>query len=216
MAKYQYGSKMYKRWWAATREQGFKCKSREELLSHVCCNHLTSGDIAEFGVREGITMRIIQGSTLNSRLYYGFDSFKGMPASQYPTAYTKGELKMRRNDIPQFNSQTTIIEGWFKDTLTSDKTYFKNPLAFIHLDADIYESTKLALNYCLPFMGAKTIIQFDEIYCPKANSEYHEYKAWIEFVEEYDVQHEVVGTSRRGQAAFRILSCNPTPSRTTT
>lgn len=175
---------------------------RWSLLSHAC-SVLKDGDIAEFGVRNGLTLTHIIKATHGQRKYWGFDSFKGMPSSKYRTSYTKGTLRTPK--IPKFNTNNvTIVKGWFSKSLRSHKKYF-DKLAMIHIDCDIYESAVLVLNYCHSFIQEGTIIQFDEIHgSRKANPMMHEYRAWQEYIHKFNIEYDVVGVVRKGQAAFEV------------
>ncbi len=178
--------------------------SRYKLLK-LSCDLIKNipGDIAEFGVHIGLTFRYIIDVTDDSRKYFGFDSFEGMPTSEYSTTYVKGMFAVK--NLPVFDSKNVILtKGWFSDTLVGKPSFDK--LSFVHIDCDIYESTILALNYCYPFLSNNSIIQFDEIHKVKSNYLLHEYKAWDEFVKEKQIEYEVVGFTEEGQASFCVTN----------
>jgi len=149
------------------------------------------GDIAEFGVAAGIslisfarTIKILEiGKVgLDGRNIYGFDSFEGLPA---PTERDNlgdelpdtPELRKGGYDHPKAypsllafeeqESNVRLIKGWFNDTVP---LFFRdNPhilLAFIHIDADLYESTKTALDHSWDRLVPGGIILFDELHHP--------------------------------------------------
>ncbi len=177
---------------------------RFKLLTYSCSKIPSEGVVCEFGVRYGITLQHIVDVTQESRQYYGFDSFEGMPKSKYITRYRKGTLLTGKKRMPKFNCKSVhIIKGWFNDTLKSDEKYF-DKIAFIHLDADIYESTKTALEYCHPYFQEGTIAQFDEIHGVKSNTRMHEFKAFSEYIKKYNVEYEILGIVKHGPTSFRL------------
>ena len=188
-------------------EYGEIVRDRKDLFK-IVCSQLIDGDVAEFGVYKGESLEYIADLTNCERNYYGFDSFEGMPESKYETIFYKGKFGVK--DIPILECKNIkLIKGWFQDTLVKDKTYF-DKLALIHIDSDIYESAVIALEYCHDYIQKGTIIQFDEIWAKFANPEQHEYKAWQEYIEKYNIKYEVIGSTNEKRygmvrGAFRII-----------
>jgi predicted O-methyltransferase YrrM len=145
------------------------------------------GDVAEFGVAVGVSFiafaRILdileRGLPRRERRkLYGFDSFEGLPeltaedqASDRPTAVMqKGGFHSRRGYQPLFefvekNENTKLVKGWFNETLP--KFLADNPhasFAFVHMDADLYESTKTVLELVWDRINPGGIILFDELF----------------------------------------------------
>jgi len=86
--------------------------------------------------------------------------------------------------------------------------FFKNNkqnIAFMHIDCDLYESTRIVFEHAAPFIVPGTIIMFDEIH-GYPNYHEHEYKAWMEFVVEYNINFEWIAyRSGNGQEASCII-----------
>ena len=57
-------------------------------------------------------------------------------------------------------------------------------LSFINVDCDFYESTRVVLNWCKPFIKQGTIINFDDWYCYRASDQHGEMLAFREFLSE--------------------------------
>lgn len=150
-------------------------------LAHLSRNGRTCiGDYLEFGVFTGTSM-ICMHQTLGEldlrqvRLF-GFDSFEGLPDNAadtdkgiwQPGAY-KAELetvraRFARAGIPA--EQVTLVKGWFSDTLTPDTASHLGlrKAGVIMVDADMYSSSKEALDFCAPLIKDEAVIIFDDWY----------------------------------------------------
>jgi O-methyltransferase len=116
------------------------------------------GDIVECGTYKGGSSAIL-GSTLSPKQHlWLYDSFAGMPevsandgpdAGQYAGkgVASKADVEEVLAKLHVSPEQVTIREGWFADS-------FKSPLpetvAFLHCDADWYESVMLVLETFYP------------------------------------------------------------------
>jgi hypothetical protein len=133
---------------------------------------------AEFGTHSGETINII---TKQHNKVYAFDSWEGLPED-----WNEQNLKGTFNNdgiIPFIpNENTIIVQGWFEETLPKfvEETDI-NKISFLHLDADLYSSTKCVLDHFKPFFKGKCIMVFDEFF-NYPDWENHEYKAFREFV----------------------------------
>ena len=78
--------------------------------------------------------------------------------------------------------------------------------SLIHIDCDIYSSTKTLLSALAKTIIPGTIIIFDEYY-NYSGWEDHEFKAFQEFVEEYGLIYEYISYTP-SQVSIRILSNN--------
>jgi hypothetical protein len=119
---------------------------------------------------------------------YGFDSFEGLPEDWPGTGCVKGEFSTQ-GLVPDI-SGTVIFSGWFKDTLPN---YLKQArkIALLHLDCDLYSSTREVLWALNEFIVPGTIIVCDEyIYKLQAGGygNEHEQRAIIEWCETFNRQ----------------------------
>ena len=78
------------------------------------------------------------------------------------------------------------------------------PVAFIHVDCDLYSSTKTILSLLAPRLVSGSVILFDE-YFNYPNWEQHEFKAFQEFVAASAVKYTYLAFARQ-QVAVRIDS----------
>jgi hypothetical protein len=114
----------------------------------------------EFGVFNGMTINMI---SKHCDKVYGFDSFEGLP-EDWNGVCKKEYFKVSR--LPKVDKNTTLIKGWFNDTL--DLFLKNNPdivIDMIHIDCDLYSSTKDVFNTLIKHEKIKKglIIVFDEL-----------------------------------------------------
>ena len=81
-------------------------------------------------------------------------------------------------------------------------------VAFIHLDCDLYSSTRTVFDLIAPRLKPSTVILFDE-YFNYPNWERHQFKAFQEFVSERGIKYAYLGFARQ-QVAVRIDSVGGT------
>lgn len=160
----------------------------------------------EFGVWEGRTINFLSQNTNN--IVYGFDSFEGLP-EDWRSGYPKGHFNKLGN-LPSVNDNVVLIKGWFNDTLEDFlKKHENKVITLLHVDCDLYSSSKYVLDTCTPFLKENSIIVFDEL-MNYQNYEMCEWKALNEWSSENNVEYEWIGTvphiSSRQCFSLRILS----------
>lgn len=184
---------------------------------------IVQGGVVELGVYQGSSITKI-ANYLPERIIYGFDSFEGLPESwdRPDMCFGKGSFDLNKN-MPAVPSNVRLISGWFDDTLPAfaqqQCTDFK--IALLHVDCDIYSSTKSALYHLHPFIGDGTVIVFDELF-NYPTFENHELLAFFEFLQN-NPQYECEWIGKNGKvdltpthdngywdqpAAVRILARN--------
>src|SRR5262249_28630767 len=136
-----------------------------------------AGDlICEFGVWRGTTINFI--GSLTSQKIYGFDSFEGLP-ERWRTGVEKGRFRLGR--LPKVASHAELIKGWFNESLPPLLAGLTGRAAFLHVDCDLYSSTKTILELFRDRITPGTIIVFDEFFnYPGWRS--GEFKAFQEFI----------------------------------
>ncbi|AOR31560.1 hypothetical protein BFF78_11340 [Streptomyces fodineus] len=158
---------------------------RENLLRHACCSVAMDGDVLEFGVMGGQTLAILCDE-FEDRPVHGFDSFRGLPEdwthdSPSGTYSTGGQVP---TDLP---SNAKLHIGLFEDTLPTYLADSDAPVALLHIDSDLYSSARTALFGLAPRLRAGSLIVFDE-FLNYPGWRRHEYRAFMEFVEAFDVE----------------------------
>lgn len=145
----------------------------------------------EFGVFNGTSINYI--SNFTDGVVYGFDSFEGLPEDWRP-GFEKGTFSTNKK-LPNVNKNVVLIEGLFENTLDNFlNLHLNKKISFIHLDADLYSSTKYVLDKIKTRLKKGTVIVFDElINYPGYDEENGELLSWYEFITENDIKYEWIG-----------------------
>ena len=144
----------------------------------------------EFGVFHAETINYISNFTKNK--VYGFDSFEGLP-EKWRDGFEKGCFNMN-GDLPQVNENVVLIKGFFEDTLSGFLNSMNKKVSFVHIDCDLYSSTKHVLNNLIDFLDNECIIVFDELVnYPGFDGETGELKAFYEFIVENNIRYDWIG-----------------------
>ena len=135
------------------------------------------GDVVECGVGRGKSLVNFLAITLqmsNHRKLYGFDSFEGFPE---PSIFDKSKRNPQKGDwsntskrlveqrfelagySDQFKERTKLIKGYFSDTL---KDNLPQKIAFLHIDADLYQSYLDVLSESYSRLSSGAVVIFDE------------------------------------------------------
>lgn len=128
------------------------------------------GAYLEFGVGKSFIMahKLLRGT----RPMWGFDSFEGLPEPagiDNTGKFHKGQFKVDEIAILKaVKQEATIVKGFYENTLR--KQYLGlSKAAIVHIDCDLYESTKLVLEFIKPLLQEGTVLLFDDYYCFKSN-----------------------------------------------
>jgi hypothetical protein len=144
----------------------------------------------EFGVATGKTINYISSFTTDN--VYGFDSFEGLP-EKWRDGYDKGCFSTN-GILPEVNENVKLVKGWFNDTLPTFIKSQNKKVSFIHMDADLYSSTKYILDTLKDYMDTDCIIIFDELVNYNGfDGETGELKAFYDFITENTVDYEWIG-----------------------
>tara|TARA_B000000557_G_scaffold256390_1_gene248540 strand:- start:608 stop:1219 length:612 start_codon:yes stop_codon:yes gene_type:complete len=144
----------------------------------------------EFGVASGNTINYISKFT-NDKVY-GFDSFEGLP-EKWRDGFDKGAFS-RGGTLPKVNTNVELIKGWFNKTLDKFIKNQNKKVSFMHMDADLYSSTKYIFDVLKDYIDKDCVIVFDELVnYPGFDGETGELKAFYEFITENKVDYEWIG-----------------------
>lgn len=146
--------------WVEVVERG-RCELWKRTLDQI-----NSSDIMllEFGVWKGDSMReFTRLNTSSQSLFYGFDSFEGLPEVWRGTGVERFDVG---GQVPNIDDpRVTFVKGWFRDTLPPllDKIEreAEGKVVLIHFDADLYSST-LYLLFTLSQKLSSYYFIFDE------------------------------------------------------
>lgn len=135
------------------KEDGFlMCRPSEMYIIHSLANaqQTLDGDYAEVGVYRGATARLICEAKGDKHLHL-FDTFEGLPKLGEDDIrfsekmFAAGLDRVKRRLSPFQN--VFFYQGFFPKTAESVKD---RRFAFVHLDVDLYQSTKDALDFFYP------------------------------------------------------------------
>jgi hypothetical protein len=144
----------------------------------------------EFGVASGRTINYI--SKFTDETVYGFDSFEGLP-EKWRDGFDKGAFSSNGN-LPIVNENVVLVKGWFDQTLPDFIKSQDKKVSFIHMDADLYSSTKCILNTLKDYLDTDCVVIFDELVnYPGFDGDKGELKAFYEFITDNDVNYEWLG-----------------------
>lgn len=179
-------------------------KRREDLHAHVI-ERLGLADVpldyVEFGVFDGRSFRwwMAHARHTDSR-FHGFDTFEGLPEAW--GGYAQGEMSSPAPKLDDARGQ--LYKGLFQDTLPpflAQKPFRDRTRKVIHLDADLYSSTLMALTSLAPHLRTGDVLLFDEFNVPD-----HEFRAFTDFQEAYRVRTEMLGAvNNYYQVALKII-----------
>ena len=162
------------------------------VFDHMKLQHKPNTVWLEFGVASGNTINYI--STFTKDTVYGFDSFEGLP-EKWRDGFEVGAFG-RNGSLPSVNKNVQLIKGWFNETLPG---FIQNNLqgkkvSFIHMDADLYSSTKCIFDCLKDYIDTDCVIVFDELVnYPGFDGDKGELKAFYEFITENKVDWEWIG-----------------------
>jgi len=147
-------------------------------LREVAALRANSNDVsntwAEFGVEAGRSAFFLSHYLPKDGRFFLFDSFQGLP-EDWGDAWAC--------DPPVFEDpRLVVVPGWFDDTLPHES--MTGPLGLIHIDCDLYSSTKTVLERLDTQIVPRTVILFDEFW-GYPNWRDGEYKALIEWDREF-------------------------------
>ena len=172
------------------------------------------GHILEFGVYQGKTIRIISEKYSN-QIVYGFDSFEGLPedwirSTNEGKSPTRPKGYFSLDKLPEVSSNVKLVKGFFKNSLPDWIENNTGQIKFLHIDCDLYSSTKEVLTLLNDQIVAGTIIVFDEMYPWRLYDHFDlwekcEYKALKEWVSENNREFETVFRNRYQQCTIKIV-----------
>lgn len=173
--------------------------SPHDTLRHSLSLAPQGGMALEFGVWTGGTLRLITEAR-DGHEVYGFDTFSGLPQEWIP-GFPAGAFAL--DGLPDVPG-AELVKGLFSDTLPGFLDDHPGPVDFLHVDCDLYSSTRTVLQLAGPRLHEGSVVHFDEYYNYVGWRE-HEIKAWEEYVQETGVEYEYVAFCfQHQQASVRI------------
>ncbi|MGB5331725.1 MAG: class I SAM-dependent methyltransferase [Woeseiaceae bacterium] len=178
-----------------------------ELVRHALSRIEAQGLNLEFGVGRGKSMRWI-APNVDGKVH-GFDSFEGI--QEHWNGNPIGSFAQKQ--MPKVPANVEFHVGYFDATLPGFLEKHPEPVAFLHVDCDLYSSTVTIFESLANRLQPGAIVLFDEYY-NFHRWQQHEFRAFQEFVARESVKYEYIAFSVTGQqVAVRILE-NPACSGT--
>jgi hypothetical protein len=174
----------------------------EFTLGHVI-PHL--GCWVELGVGSGESTRQICATAKRLHLQmtlHGFDSFMGLPEDWGGEA-GRGDYAFPMPQLSEPNVR--LYPGWFHETLPRVLPTLPSQIGFMHVDCDLYSSTRTALQALCPRLGPGTVLQFDE-YWNYLEARDGEMRAFKEFVVRTGLDFEYLGYNANYMQASVVLT----------
>jgi hypothetical protein len=172
---------------------------RKALIDFAVRSVTTKGLFLEFGVFQGDSINRVSKHVPGP--VWGFDSFVGLPES-WEGMHDPGHFKVAK--LPRVRSNVRLVQGWFNETLPKFLSEHPEPVAFLHVDCDLYSSTKTILDLLKPRLQAGTVILFDD-YFSYPGWQQGEHKAWTEFVTAHNIRYHFTGYNDLGQQACVVV-----------
>ncbi len=159
------------------------------------------GLFLEFGVSWGTTINFFAGE-ISPFVIYGFDSFEGIPDAW--NAYEKGSFTLN-GKTPKVKSNVKLVKGWYDKTVRRFvASHNGEKVAFVHIDCDVYSSTRTIFKEIRGLDLDGTYMLFDEFYKYQGWRE-GEYKAFNEFLKESGYKAEYLAFAVEGEQVLARL-----------
>jgi hypothetical protein len=110
-----------------------------------------------------------------------------------------------KRQLPEVRANVKLYPGWFDVSVPQFAAEHPGtPIAFLHVDCDLYSSTKIIFNNLGDRLRPGSVIVFDE-YFNYPDWREHEYKAFQELVLDRSIRYRYVAYNSRGwNAAVQI------------
>lgn len=167
------------------------------------------GDFLEFGSFQGYTLQCAYHAfnrinKNNTRRFISFDSFAGIVGTREDESFSDGGYATSETSFRFSNAlagvpddRVTTIVGPFQSTLDTDVQKTQETLgpieaAVVHIDCDVEEPAKLALDFVTPYLKQGSLILFDEYDMHQADNTKGERSAlrrWLSENPAFEVEH---------------------------
>jgi hypothetical protein len=132
---------------------------RWEFMAHGAALAPAKGTWCEFGVFRGESLRFLASQTTTT--VHGFDAFEGLPEAW--AGLGKGTFTTA-GKLPDVPPNVRLHVGYFDATVPEFvRSSPPGPLAFVHVDSDLYSSAVTVLGCLAPYLVPGTIVVFDEL-----------------------------------------------------
>jgi len=128
-------------------------------------NQAPDGPVVEVGVYEGGSL-VYLASRFPNRNFFGYDTFDGHPeATDKDNHHKRGDFASNYEAVNRVCSHfpnITLVKGRFPDSDTIGPT----GIVLAHVDVDLYQETRNAIEYLIPRMANRSRIYDDDAWIP--------------------------------------------------
>jgi len=182
----------------------------DETLRHSAGLVAVPGCALEFGVGGGHTLRLMV-EALPDRRVVGFDVFTGLP-EVWRTGFPAGAFAQEA--LPEVPGAELVV-GLFEDALPGFLAENHEPVAFLHLDADLYSATKTVLDLAGSRLVSGSVVLFDE-YFNYPGWQDGEHRAWMEYVDKTGLTVHYAGYTYDHEQVIVVVDEHPASAVATT
>jgi O-methyltransferase len=145
-----------------------------EMVFQKVRNMQLRGDYLELGVYKGSSFILAASAAakygLHAMRYFAFDSFQGLPEAE-GKLFAPGDFACSEQTFTRMITKAGVpidkvvkVKGWYNESLTkgTKEKYKLDRAAVVHIDCDLYSSTKDVLAFIEDIVQVGTIIIFDD------------------------------------------------------
>lgn len=178
------------------------CTSRLDVMSTAYDASMAEGFVCELGVYKGQSLNEI-ASHFSPAKVYGFDTFTGLP-DFWRDGFPEGAFAVSKESL-RFEANCVLYQGLFDDTLPKFLQEVQSNARLIHVDCDLYSSTRSALTVLAPRIRPGTVLVFDEYFNYPGWQE-HEHRAFREFLDETRYGCKYIAYNKFGQQVAVLVT----------
>lgn len=161
----------------------------------------------EFGVASGKSTAFI-ASQMKRRAprakLHGFDSFLGIQTGWNSKLAESFSMEGKPPEHLENMDNVEIHIGYFAETLKDLDRYRQMPVAFAHIDVDLYASAREVLTYLRCQLVPGSVLVFDEFFNYQGWQRDGEYRAWQLFAAETGISWRPLGVYFEQSVAIAI------------
>jgi hypothetical protein len=178
------------------------CASRLDVMKTAYAATHGVGFICELGVYKGQSLNEIARHFKPIKVY-GFDTFTGLPEF-WRDGFPEGAFDVSQLPL-SFEDNCVLYKGLFDETLPGFLDDVGVPARLIHVDCDLYSSTRSALRILGPRIEPGTVLVFDEYFNYPGWQE-HEHKAFREFLDSVGFDCKYLAYNKFGQQVAAVIT----------
>jgi predicted O-methyltransferase YrrM len=137
------------------------------------------GDMAEVGAFQGVSAKLL-ALTAPHRTLHVFDTFEGLPApcQRDSKGFRQGQYHATEKGVREYlaGMNACVYRGVFPENAAAVEG---RTFAFVHLDADLYQSTKASLEFFYPRVAGGGIIVAHD-FAPRHEGVYQAFQEFFE------------------------------------